>query len=112
MCSVEKHEVAGQRRLDAGRRGLVIAHLADHDHVGIGAQERAHRRGEGEVDLRLHLHLAQALLRDLDRVLGGPDLHVRGVDVSRARECSVVVLPEPVGPTHEDRSVRLLERSP
>ncbi len=33
----------------------------------------------------LHLHLAQAGLRDLDRVLGGPDLHVGGVDEAEAR---------------------------
>ena len=45
-------EVAGEGGLDAGGRGLVVAHLADHDHVGIGAQERAHGGGEGEVDLR------------------------------------------------------------
>jgi hypothetical protein len=34
-------------------------------------------RGERQADLRMHLHLAQARLRDLDRVLRGPDLEVR-----------------------------------
>ena len=101
-------QVAGERRLDADRRRLVVAHLADHDHVGIGAQERAHRRGEGEVDLRLHLHLAQTLLRDFDRVLRRPDLHVLGVDeaeggVQRRRLAGA-------GRTdHEADAVRLLQ---
>ena len=75
-------KVAGERGLDADGRRLVIAHFADHDHVGIGAQEGAHGRGEGEVDLRLHLHLAQSFLRDFDRVFRGPDFHVLGVDRS------------------------------
>ena len=56
---------------------LLVAHLTDHDHVGVGAQERAHGRREGEADLGLHLHLPQAVLRDLDRILGGPDLPLR-----------------------------------
>ena len=33
----------------------------------------------------LHLHLAQTLLRDFDRVFGGPDLHVRRVDGAEDR---------------------------
>ena len=69
---------------------------------GIGAQEGAHRLREVQSILRVDLHLAQALLRDLDRVFGGPDLAVGRVDVL-STECSVVVLPEPVGPTHRNR---------
>ncbi len=73
-------EVTRERRFDADRSGLVIAHFTDHDHVGIGAQERAHRRREREVDLRLHLHLSQSFLRDFHRIFRRPDLHVLGVD--------------------------------
>ena len=71
-----EHQVAGERGLDAGRRGLLVAHLADHDDVRVGAQECLHHRGEVEPRLAVDLHLAQALLRDLDRILGGPDLGV------------------------------------
>jgi uncharacterized sporulation protein YeaH/YhbH (DUF444 family) len=70
--------MAGQRRLDAGAGGFEVAHLADHDHVWVGAQERPHGGREVEADLRPHLDLAQARLGDLDGVLGGPDLDVFG----------------------------------
>ena len=60
--------------------GLLVAHLADHDDVRVGAQERLHDDGEVEARLLVHLHLAQALLRDLDRVLRGPDLGVGRVE--------------------------------
>jgi hypothetical protein len=80
-----QHQVAGERGLDRDARGFLVAHLADHDDVGVGAQEGAHGGGEGPADARVHLHLAQALLRDLDRVLGGPDLALVGVDVAHQR---------------------------
>jgi hypothetical protein len=79
------HQVAGERGLDGDARGFLVAHLADHDDVGVGAQEGAHGGGEGPADARVHLHLAQAGLGDLDRVLGGPDLALRGVDVAHHR---------------------------
>jgi hypothetical protein len=34
-----EHEVAGERGLDARGHRLLVAHLADHDDVGVGAQE-------------------------------------------------------------------------
>ena len=36
-----EHEVAGQRRLDCGGQRFGVAHLADHDDVGILSQHRA-----------------------------------------------------------------------
>ena len=38
-----EHEVAGERGLDRDLRGLAVAHLADHHHVGVRAQDRAQR---------------------------------------------------------------------
>jgi len=32
-----EHEVPGHRPLDGDLGGLLVAHLADHDHVGVGA---------------------------------------------------------------------------
>jgi hypothetical protein len=45
-----EHQVAGERGLDADLGGLEVADLADHDDVGVLAQERAQRRGEREAD--------------------------------------------------------------
>ena len=39
-----EHEVAGERGLDRDVGGLAVADLADHDHVGVGAQHRAQAR--------------------------------------------------------------------
>ncbi len=46
-----EHQVAGQRGLDGDLGGLVVADLADHDDVGVLAQEGAQRGGEGQADL-------------------------------------------------------------
>ena len=72
-----EHEVTGHRRVDRDLRRLLVADLADHDHVGILAQEGAQRAREGEPDLRLHVHLVDAADLVLDRILGGEDVDVR-----------------------------------
>ncbi len=36
-----EHQVPGERGLDRDLRGLAVADLADHDHVGVGAHDRA-----------------------------------------------------------------------
>jgi hypothetical protein len=41
VCSVEKHKVAGQRRLHRNLRGFLVADFADQNHVRIMAQNRA-----------------------------------------------------------------------
>jgi len=80
-----ENEVAGERGFDARGHCLLVAHLAHHDDVGIGAQESFHDHGEIEARLAVHLHLAQTLLRDLDRILGRPDLRVGLVEVTHHR---------------------------
>src|SRR3989475_6821512 len=55
-----EHEVARQRGLDASAGGLLVAHLADHDDVRVGAQERPHHDREIEAGLFVDLDLAQA----------------------------------------------------
>ena len=61
----------------------------DENHIGVGTKECAHGRGEGEIDLGNHLHLLQAWLGNLHRILSGPDLAFRFVDVTKHRvQCS------------------------
>ena len=93
-----EHEVAGQRRLDGDVRGLAVADLADHDHVGVGAQHRAQADVEGDAGLRRDLHLLDAGDALLDGVLDREDAAFAVVERRSARAYSVVDLPEPVGP--------------
>jgi hypothetical protein len=68
--------------------GFLVAHLADHDDIRVGSQESLHDHGEIQPGLLVDLYLAQALLRDFDRILGGPDLGFRRVDVTqRGMQC-------------------------
>ena len=69
---------------DRDLRGLAVADLADHDDVGVVAQERAQARREGQVDLRVDLRLRDALELVLDRILDGEDVEVGRVDLGEA----------------------------
>ena len=55
--------------------------------AGAGRPPHAAVSDHGEVQPRLpvHLHLAQALLRDFNRILGSPDLSVGGIEVLQHR---------------------------
>ena len=77
-----QHQVAGQRGLHRDLRGLMVADLADHDHVRILAQDGAQRLGEGQVDLGIDLGLADAGQLVLDRVLDRQHIGGRGVDLA------------------------------
>jgi len=79
-----EHEVPRERGLDADLGRLEVAHLADHDHIGIGAQEGPQRAGEIEADLGVHLDLPDPVLGDFDGVLDRPDLAFRRVDAGDA----------------------------
>ena len=74
VCKRAEHQVAGERRLDGDLGGLEVAHLADHDDVGVLAQEGAQRVGEVEADVLVDLHLVDADQVVLDRILGGGDV--------------------------------------
>ena len=73
-------QVAGERRLDGVLRGLVVADLADHDDVGVLAQDVAQGGREGDPDLELHLGLVEVLVDHLDRVLDRGDVDLAGAD--------------------------------
>src|SRR6266852_757960 len=80
-----EHEVARQRGLNTRAGGFLVAHLADHDDVRVGAQERPHHNREIEAGLFVDLDLTQALLRDFDRILRRPDLGIRRVEEAQYR---------------------------
>ena len=109
-----EHQMAREGGLNANLGGFRIAHLAHHDDIRIGAQKRAHGRGKGEADFRIDLHLAQSGVHDFDRILGGPDLELRGVDVSQhgmqgcglARSCRTTHQDHAVGASRENPHLR------
>ena len=74
-------EVAG---LGGGERGadrLLVAHLADQDHVGVLAQDAAHRAAEAlgvGADFALVDDRAFVFVQVLDRVLEGDDVVAPG----------------------------------
>ena len=80
-----EHHVPGECRLDRHLRRLGVPDLADHDHVGVGAQDRAQRRGERHVRLDVDLHLVDAGQPVLDRILDRDDVDLRPVDLGECR---------------------------
>ncbi len=54
-----------------------VAYLADHDDVGVLAQDGAQVLRKIQADRRLHLHLIDAGELIFDRVLDGEHLHFR-----------------------------------
>ena len=69
-----QHQMTGQGRLHRHFRGGQIANLADHDDVGILAQQGANALGEAQVDGRLYLHLIEFGDDHFDRILDGADV--------------------------------------
>ena len=69
-----QHEVPGERGLDRDLGGFAVADFADHDHVGILAQNRAQPRSESQPDFRIDLGLADPVDRVFDRILDRQDI--------------------------------------
>jgi hypothetical protein len=90
-------QVAGQGRLHGDVGGLLVADLADQDHVRVLAHDGAQPAGEGEIDLGVDLDLADPLHLVFHRVLDGDDVDAR-VLIDCRIAYRVVVLPLPVGP--------------
>ena len=64
-----ENEVSRHAGLHCGAGGLLVADLADQEHVGVAAQDRAQAAGEGEAALGRDLDLVDAPDLVLDRVL-------------------------------------------
>ena len=80
-----KDKVTGKRCFDADAGGFRVTHFANHDDVGVGAQEGFHHRREIEASLFVDLHLTQAFLGDFNRVFSGPDFGFRAIQVAQYR---------------------------
>ena len=94
--------VAGLGGDQRGPDRLLVAHLADDDHVGVLAHRGPQRRAERlDVGDDLPLGDDRSLLgdQDLDRVLEGEHVHRRVETlISSAMAASVVVFPDPARP--------------
>ena len=76
-----EHHVAGERALDRDLRGLAVANLADHQHVGIGTHHRPQPRREGQSGPRVDLDLRDPVNLVLHRVLDRDDVLLRRVEL-------------------------------
>ena len=100
-------EHPGHRGADADLGGLLVADLADHDDVGVLAEQRLQPLGEADVDPVVDLHLVDAREPVLDRVLDRHDVPRRDVHPAQAA-IERRRLARPDGPGDEDGAVRLV----
>src|SRR5215212_1609568 len=67
--------------LDADLGRVLVAYLAYHHYVGVGAQNVPQAGGEGQADRGVDLHLVEARYLVLDGVLNSNDVLLRGVQL-------------------------------
>ena len=79
-CSELEHHVAGHGGLEGDVGRLLVADLADEDHVGVGAEDRAQPGGERQAGARVDLDLVGVRHLVLDRVLDRRDLALVAVE--------------------------------
>src|SRR5579859_1978388 len=75
-----ENEVAGQSGLNGDLRGFLIADFADHDFVGVVAQDGAQASREGEAFFLVHGNLGDAAKLIFDRIFDGDDFVFVGFD--------------------------------
>ena len=64
--------------------GFAIANFSDHDDIGIGTEEGAHRGSEIEAYFRIDLHLTQPALGNFNWIFCRPYFALRSInDVKR-----------------------------
>ena len=72
--------MAGERGLHGDLRGFRVADFADHDHVGVLADDGAQSVGETKTDLRFDLNLIDAAQLVFDRIFDGDNFFAGIVD--------------------------------
>ena len=80
-----QHHVAGHGGLEGDVGRLLVADLADEDHVGVGAEDRAQAAGERQAGARVDLDLVGVRHLVLDRVLDRRDLALVAVEPAERR---------------------------
>ncbi|MNS42160.1 hypothetical protein D3C72_745330 [compost metagenome] len=80
-----EHQVPGHGRLEGDVEGLLVANLADENHVRVQSQHAAQGRGEGQSDFGCHLNLADAVDGVLDGVFGREDVALGLVELVERR---------------------------
>ena len=89
-------------------RRLLVADLADHDHVGVLPQDAAKRAGERQPDRWLDLHLVDPLQLVFDRVLDRHHIHARSAQHLQ-RRVQRGGLSAAGGAGHQHHAVRLTQ---
>src|SRR6266576_1868269 len=74
-----KNQVSGQCRFNCNFCRFEVSNFTYQNDVGVLPQECAQRGREIQADLLLHLYLVNTLKLELDWILGGHDVGVRGV---------------------------------
>ena len=75
--------MAGEGGADGDVGRLAVADFADHDHIGILAQDVPQGAGKRQADLGADLHLVRSGDFVLDRILDGDDAQVGGIDLAQ-----------------------------
>ena len=103
-------QVAGESRFDRDLGRVLVAHLTDHDDVGVATQDRSEAGREREPRLRVDLHLVDACQPVFHRVLDRDDVLVRRVeDIESGVQRGGLAGSGRTG--DQDGPVRLLERT-
>ena len=76
-----ENEVAGERRLDGNLRGFLVADFADHDFVGIVAQDGTQAARKGEPLLFIHGNLGDTAQLVLDGIFDGDNFVFVALDL-------------------------------
>ncbi len=80
-----EHQVAGERRLNRDLRGFRVADFADHDLVGVVAQDRPQAARERQPLLLVDRNLRDARELVFDRVFNRDDLVLDRLDLGQRR---------------------------
>ncbi|MCY1542393.1 hypothetical protein D9M68_781390 [compost metagenome] len=103
-----QHHVTGLGGLDSDFGGFQVANLTDHDYVRVLAQEGTQGLGEVHALLGIDVDLVDAFEVDLNRVFGGGDIDIHGVEDIQA-SIERYRLARTGRACHQDHTLRLLQ---
>ena len=101
--------MSGKRCLETHLSRFPVPNFANHDDVGVSAQEGTQRGSEGQSCFDIDLDLPQVRVGDLDGVLCRPDLPVGGIQLLKNR-MKRGGLARSRRPDTQDQAVRTLDQ--